>query len=300
MYETHSSGSFTSVYNGLRCGNQDPTGGEPIRNGSGESTALKRKGNDLGSEGPPGFLLLCFGLLSIFLLTVTFSGCDSRNPSPAPGAISTTPGAPQIPAIDLPPGTEVRVTQRETQDGGVEFQWQKSSGSSAGLSTESPEVAATFNTSAPTSGATGSMGGATELEMKLGGKKNLIIFIVIGSVLLLGSGFCVYRGLLHAALIGGVMGAGFIIVGMWPVTIWWIMGGLVIACLVAVLSSDELRHRFRESLRAVSAGIEDLNDDDRAKVKAKVQSHASEGDVRTIRSIKKKDGLPSERHPGAK
>lgn len=232
-------------------------------------------------------------VLSLALLAGCERGVGSAPPAPAPPVSSVTVNG--VP-IHAPAGSAIEY--RHTTDGGLSIDRREASGQGAGLSTNAPEVAGEFNATAPGSsldGATAS-GGATAWDIDLGGAQGSAL-LWIGAALLLIAGVCLYLRLTRAALIVGGVGGALIVAGLYPGVALFVGVGGAGVLLAVYLWAERSGQGYREAVRALVAGVEELPNGDRQFVKGKVDAHADERDRATIRKVKRGDGYGSER-PG--
>lgn len=114
--------------------------------------------------------------------------------------------------------------------------------------------------------------------------------IILGAALVAGGVILFVKYWRWEALVAGAGTGGLIMLAVLrPDVLVW---GLVIAGVLVVLAVSALvvsRHRYREALRAVVAGIEGMPDPTGAK--SSIALHADDRDRDTIRRVKRADGF---------
>jgi hypothetical protein len=117
------------------------------------------------------------------------------------------------------------------------------------------------------------------------------VFVILGGLCVLGGIACFAMQLYVRAGVGLLaVGGCFIAVGLFP-WLWWL---LLVAGVVAValyVWAERNGKSMHEAVRAVAAGVEDLSDDVKAKVKERIRFQADARDKAVIKSIKKADEL---------
>lgn len=229
-------------------------------------------------------------------LCLTLAACD-RGATPPNSSGTLTGSPPTPPATYYPPGSIV--THEYEFDGGHRIVTEQAGGTGAGLTTSGDEVAAKFAASAPSANLPGieSSGGDAASEFSVrsikGAASNPLLWVGILSIL--GAGVAFYFGLRRAALVCGVVGGGFIAAAMLPGWGWFVLAGAGLVGVAVYIWAEKSGRNTLEALRAVVAGVEDLPTETRRTAKAHIASHADDRDAMTIRLVKRKDGLPSER-----
>lgn len=262
----------------------------------------------------------CIVLLGIILLS---SGCKERSdPRPAPPVVAypsdfigppSTPPAPPVSriqtgttTIEVPPGSTLTLDHvLETNDVGPLPSFTRSAESSgASLSTSAPEVAADFDASAPTTSLSGDDGGSASggdlsTSLNLRGMKPSNPLFWIGGLLLLGAGVLLYLKRITAAATAAGVAVVMIACAAFPAfSIVLALGALTIVACVLTGNAAFLGHRAETSektARDLLSLNESLPAPSRRLVKDKASSALSETTKATIKRIKRKYNLPSER-----
>lgn len=192
---------------------------------------------------------------------------------------------------------------------------EKVGGQGAGLTASGDATNTKVDSSAPTVALPGlsASGGTTSgsAVARIDSKTVQIAALVLGTLLLIGGGIGYWKTTLRPCLIVAGVGVCLIASAFLPGWFWLLAAGLATVLLLAAAyfslrgewsalreadNSDLEAKRFREALRAVVAGVEDIdNAEIRRGVKARVARHADRTDADTIRSVKIDDNLPSER-----
>lgn len=265
-------------------------------------------------------LAYCIFLLG-FLLFGT--GCKERTtPRPAPPTITypsdfigppSTPPAPPAAriqtgntTIEVPPGSTLTLDHvLETDDVGPLPSFTRSAESSgASLSTTAPEIAADFDASAPTTSLSGDDGGSASggdlsTSLNLRGMKPSNPLFWIGGLLLLGAGVLLYLKRVTAAATTAAVAVTMIACAAFPAfALVLSLAALAIGALVLSGNAAFLGHRAETSektARDLLSLNESLPTPSRRLVKDRASSALSETTKATIKRIKRKYAIPSER-----
>lgn len=264
-----------------------------------------------------GYCVVLFGII------LFSSGCkeraDQRPPAPPSvnsfsfvGPPSTPPQPPasrvQIgtTAIEVPPGSTLTFDHvLETDDVGPLPSFTRSAESSgASLSTTAPEVAAGFDATAPTTTLSGDDGGSASggdlsASLHLKGMKPSNPLFWIGGLLLIGAGVLLYLKRITAAATAAGVAVVMIACAAFPAfAIVLALGALTIVACVLTGNAAFLGRRAETSektARDLLSLNESLPAPSRRLVKDKASSVLSEKTKDTIKRIKRKYNLPSER-----
>lgn len=241
-----------------------------------------------------GWMLFAIAAISLAMILL---GCD-RGKTP-PNSSGTLTGSPTLPPPTYyPPGSVV--THEYEHDAGHRIITEQAGGTGAGLTTSGDEVAAKFAASAPSANlpGIGSSGGTATSEFSVrsieGAASNPLLWVGMASVIAAGVAF-VLRLPRRVPLVCLTIGGGFIAAALMPKWGVFVLAAAGLGGLGVYIWAEKQGKNWFEALRAVTAGVEDLPDEPRLQVKKHVQSHAEEQDRITIRAVKQKDGLPSER-----
>jgi len=112
-----------------------------------------------------------------------------------------------------------------------------------------------------------------------------------GVACILGAAAALYFGLRLAAVIALGTGLLLIAIVVYPMILLWAVAAIVVIGGVLYLRAEGNAMKFKESLRAVVAGVADAAPEVQVQVQQRVASHASEADKATIRKVRKQDGV---------
>ena len=258
---------------------------------------------------------------SLAALPVAICACDRQGPPSPPPAppTETTPGAQAsrssesgprdtdhggqpwggLPSLlALPPGSTVTIT--EETDLGTRVEHESAEGVGAGLDTSAEKIDGNFEGSVPSAALSGGVaatgGGAlsryTGLSLPPLAANPLIW---LGALCILGAGACVYFKLRRAAVICAAAGGVLIAAAMLPGWAWALLACLGVGGLAVYIWAERSGQGFKEGLRAVAAGVEDMPPAPRHDLKRRIAAHAEARDRKVIAKVKKADGLPAER-----
>lgn len=200
--------------------------------------------------------------------------------------------------VVVPEGSIVDLEIEGIEVGAQSSTQQRATGVGAGLETSSPEGAAGFEASAP--GATlpgvSATGGSSAFDgtWKIGGQA-VNAFALAAIAALIGAAWLAYRRAMRPALVAGVLGVAFAALAVYPGATLLVAGLAAAVCVALYIRAAGKGEAVNEALRAVVAGVEDLPEGERQRVKGKVASHATEEDRATIREVKIADGYGGER-----
>lgn len=251
----------------------------------------------------------------VLLVWLCVLGCDKRAFEPAEPTPTTQAATPKIDGWQFPTNApdDRPVAIRYTERRGTTTE--KVGGQGAGLTASGDATNTQVDSSAPTVGLPGlsASGGTTRgsAVAKIDSKAVQIAALVIGTLLLIGGGWGYFKTTLRPWL--GIAGVGVCLIAaaFLPGWFWLVAAGLALVLLFAAAyfalrgewaalreasNNGVDASRFREALRAVVAGVEDIKDDTiRRAVKGKIAAQAEQGDADTIREVKIADNLPAER-----
>lgn len=186
----------------------------------------------------------------------------------------------------LPPGTTVEIVTESVTGTGV------------GVTAQGEKIDSTLQTGAPSVKLppASADGGGSESRIKVWGSTvnpAVIVLAFGGLACWAGAVLCILRkwGLPRAPLVLGGAGLAFFVAALWPAIVAYLAGLLALGGLVAYLFSERGSTRFREALRAVTAGVAAAPDDIQSAVKAEIGKHADDADKATIKRLKKADDL---------
>jgi len=186
----------------------------------------------------------------------------------------------------LPPGYSETVTTETYEDGGTLDTHREGSGTGAGLTTSSPEVAAGWEAGSPTAGLDGSAGGSLLANLKLSDGGDTKPLLIAGILALLAAGAAWYFRLTRAALALGVVGVGLIAVSFYPAILLWALLAAGVAGLVLLFSSDANRKLLFDTLGRTTEAVEELPDGVREATKTQLSSKMDQKHKNTIQAVK--------------
>jgi len=188
----------------------------------------------------------------------------------------------------IPPGYSETVTTETYEDGGTLDTHREGTGTGAGLTTNSPEVAADWENGSPQAGFDNSSGGDLFASMKLTdtGERPVLAFLGVGLALLAIAGFAVWKGWIRAAIGVGVAAAGMLAASWYPNLLLWVflaaggVGGFLL------LSSDAARKTLFSTLGRTTEAVEELPDDVRTAVKSQLSARMDKVHKQTVAKVK--------------
>lgn len=270
-----------------------------------------------------GQILLGIYVFVLFLLLLAPAGCEKRPvptpppaPHPSPSYTFIGPPAPTPDpstriksgntVLEVPPGSTLTLEHvLETDDTGPTSSFTRSAESSgASLSTSAPEIAADFDASAPTTSLSGedggnASGGDLSTSLNLRGMKPSNPLFWIGGLLFLGAGVLLYLKRITAAACAAGVAITLIACAAFPAfALILALTALVLGALVLSGNAAFLGHQadtFEKTTRDLLALNETLPADSRRLVKDKASTILTDTTKSSIKRIKRKYNLPSER-----
>lgn len=203
--------------------------------------------------------------------------------------------------IDLPGGGKVIIRQETSTDGGSVKETEVARGTGASGTASGDKAELGIDGTAPTaslSGRSSASGGS--INATGSAKLNASLFgnplLWAGLLSWLGAAVSVYLRLpIRTTIIAAGSGVAFICAALFPVATMFLVGGSAVAVVGFYVWSERNAAdgaKAREALRAVVAGIANAPTGAAEVVKAEVAKQADDQDKLTIKSIKRKDGLP--------
>jgi hypothetical protein len=117
------------------------------------------------------------------------------------------------------------------------------------------------------------------------------VFVILGGVCVLGGIACFAMQLYPRAGVGLLaIGGCLIAVGLFP-WLWWLLLAVGVVAVALYVWAERNGKSMHEAVRAVAAGVEDLSDDVKSKVKDRIRFHADARDKAVIKNVKKADEL---------
>ena len=209
---------------------------------------------------------------------------------------------PEAPRAVMPEGLKGDETVRfkYRRDAGLSTSHETVAGRGASIDARGNDTAAAHDASAPTaqlsSGVGGSSGGSLRAQLSAIKPETLMSnpLMWVGLLGIVGAGAALYFGLRRAALFLGIGGAGLIVAAMLPAWAWIVLAAVAVIGGGVYLWAEYGGKRSHEALRAVAAGVSDLEDmapESYKLVKTRVAKHADAKDAKTIDRVKTEDGL---------
>lgn len=200
--------------------------------------------------------------------------------------------------VTAPGNHGMRFRFEESADSSVTKTERAASGKGTGATSSSAELLSKINASAPQSSLGGitSTGGSTVLEQVMkGGPATAGLALAAVLIALGGIPVLIWVNKRAGLAMFGLAGV-LLVASAMPEWAWAVIGIGGVVGLALYLWSEHKGTRYKEALRGVAAGVEDLDDTTRRMAKAKIAAHMDERDKATLRNdIKKADGLPPER-----
>lgn len=255
-------------------------------------------------------------LLALTCLVLLCSLPLTAEPPPTPSTSHRPLTPEEIQALtellDLEPGTRFDL-EYTLDEGPLSTKSSTATGVGNGIDMSGQSLDSSLIQSPPTSqtGDTSSQGGGSQFDLKAKGsfQKGLFQnpFLYLGLIAL---AFCAYfvkkKSVKRAVLSGAIALASFLTI-LYPiigiialaVTVAWALFNDVLSLHkeTTLETTTELgaaeANRFREALRAVVAGVDDVTLPEATKneVKKRIEGHADEADSLTIREVKMADGV---------
>lgn len=235
--------------------------------------------------------VLCDAFVLAVLLTAMIhaGGCDSR-PAAPPTNPPTPPSIP-APAFDIPGGFDPNkpVEARYVVEGPTAKSTEQATGTGAGLTTNSDEAAAQFDTSAPGANlpGIGSTGGSLSSRVTFrtlqSAASNPLLWV--GIVAVLAAGVTFYLGLRRASLICVAIGGGFIAAAMIPGWGWFVLAAAALLGVGVYVYVEYGAKRTTSALQAVVDGVaatKETAPDAYTAVKREIGKQATATDRRVI------------------